>query len=164
MPASSTTGTVRRLYLSKISATSRSLVPSPQAMTRSTLSFCICTPWSTSISRASGTTPTSFNLVSSYSRVGGTPTIGSITVTTANYSLYSSTQTGILAAVNPSGGDRPYPSVSLGGAVTGRSPIIDAGDSSTGADVLYAADLTERIEQVKQVRLSQARLRFFHNA
>ena len=50
------------------------------------------------------------------------------------------TQTGILAAVNPSGGDRPYPSVSLGGAVTGRSPIIDAGDSSTGADVLYAAD------------------------
>ncbi|MDH2349315.1 flagellin [Bradyrhizobium sp. SSUT18] len=42
------------------------------------------------------TTPTSFNLVSSYSRVGGTPTIGSITVTTANYSLYTSTQTGIL--------------------------------------------------------------------
>jgi flagellin len=34
--------------------------------------------------------------VSSYSRVGGTPTIGSITVTTANYSLYTSTQTGIL--------------------------------------------------------------------
>ncbi|PSO25519.1 flagellin [Bradyrhizobium sp. MOS002] len=42
------------------------------------------------------TTPTTFNLVSSYSRVGGTPTIGSITVTTANYSLYTSTQTGIL--------------------------------------------------------------------
>jgi flagellin len=41
-------------------------------------------------------TPTTFNLVSSYSRVGGTPTIGSITVTTANYSLYTSTQTGIL--------------------------------------------------------------------
>jgi flagellin len=42
------------------------------------------------------TTPATFNLVSSYSRVGGTPTIGSITVTTANYSLYTSTQTGIL--------------------------------------------------------------------
>jgi len=42
------------------------------------------------------TTPATFNLVSSYSRVGGTPTTGSITVTTANYSLYTSTQTGIL--------------------------------------------------------------------
>jgi putative pyrroloquinoline-quinone binding quinoprotein len=50
------------------------------------------------------------------------------------------TQTGILAAVSPSGGDRPYPSVSLGAAVTGRSPAIDSGDSSTGVDVLYAAD------------------------
>ncbi|MDH2344657.1 flagellin [Bradyrhizobium sp. SSUT18] len=48
------------------------------------------------LSTTTGTTPTSFNLVSSYSRVGGTPTIGSITVTTANYSLYTSTQTGIL--------------------------------------------------------------------
>jgi len=42
------------------------------------------------------TTPTTFSLVSSYSRVGGTPTIGSITVTTANYSLYTSAQGGIL--------------------------------------------------------------------
>ena len=41
------------------------------------------------------TTPTTFNLVSSFSRVGGTPTIGSITLTTANYSLYTSTQGGI---------------------------------------------------------------------
>jgi flagellin len=48
------------------------------------------------LSTTTGTTPTTFNLVSSYSRVGGTPTIGSITVTTANYSLYTSTQTGIL--------------------------------------------------------------------
>jgi flagellin len=40
--------------------------------------------------------------VSSYSRVGGTPTIGSITVTTANYALYTTggaTQTGILDTV-----------------------------------------------------------------
>lgn len=54
--------------------------------------------------------------------------------------LLVGTQTGILAAVNPSGGNRPYPSISLGAAVTGRSPVIDSGDSSTGAEVLYAAD------------------------
>ena len=52
------------------------------------------------LSTTTGTTPTSFNLVSSYSRVGGTPTIGSITVTTANYTLYSTTQTGILDTVS----------------------------------------------------------------
>jgi flagellin len=51
------------------------------------------------LSTTTGTTPTSFSLVSSYSRVGGTPTIGSITVTTANYTLYSTTQTGILDTV-----------------------------------------------------------------
>jgi flagellin len=53
-------------------------------------------------STGSSATPTSFNLVSSYSRVGGTPTIGSITVTTANYALYTTggaTQTGILDTV-----------------------------------------------------------------
>ncbi|MDA9426143.1 MULTISPECIES: flagellin N-terminal helical domain-containing protein [Bradyrhizobium] len=54
------------------------------------------------LSTTTGTTPTSFNLVSSYSRVGGTPTIGSITVTTANYTLYSTTQTGILDTVSGS--------------------------------------------------------------
>ncbi|MEY9179287.1 flagellin [Bradyrhizobium sp. USDA 326] len=54
------------------------------------------------LSTTTGTTPTSFSLVSSYSRVGGTPTIGSITVTTANYTLYSSTQTGILDTVSGS--------------------------------------------------------------
>ncbi|MBH5402321.1 flagellin [Bradyrhizobium sp. CNPSo 4010] len=52
------------------------------------------------LSTTTGTTPTTFNLVSSYSRVGGTPTIGSITVTTANYTLYSTTQTGILDTVS----------------------------------------------------------------
>jgi flagellin len=44
-------------------------------------------------------TPATFNLVSSYSRVGGTPTIGSITVTTADYALYTTggaSNTGIL--------------------------------------------------------------------
>jgi flagellin len=51
------------------------------------------------LSTTTGTTPTSISLESSYSRVGGTPTIGSITVTTANYTLYSTTQTGILDTV-----------------------------------------------------------------
>ncbi|MCK1714841.1 MULTISPECIES: flagellin [unclassified Bradyrhizobium] len=49
---------------------------------------------------ATATTPATFNLVSSFSRVGGTPTIGSITLTIANYSLYTSTQTGILDTVS----------------------------------------------------------------
>jgi len=46
------------------------------------------------------TTPATFDLVSSFSRVGGTPTIGSITLTIANYSLYTSTQGGILDKVS----------------------------------------------------------------
>jgi flagellin len=46
------------------------------------------------------TTPATFNLVSSFSRVGGTPTIGSITLTSANYSLYTATQGGILDKVS----------------------------------------------------------------
>ncbi|TWA98795.1 flagellin [Bradyrhizobium stylosanthis] len=53
-------------------------------------------------STSSTATPTTFNLVSSYSRVGGTPTIGSITVTTATYALYTTggaTKTGILDTV-----------------------------------------------------------------
>jgi len=46
------------------------------------------------------TTPATVNLVSSFSRVGGTPTIGSITLTIANYSLYTATQGGILDKVS----------------------------------------------------------------
>jgi flagellin len=46
------------------------------------------------------TTPATVNLVSSFSRVGGTPTINTIQVTVANYSLYTSTQTGILDTVS----------------------------------------------------------------
>lgn len=44
-------------------------------------------------------TPATFNLVSSFSRVGGTPTIGSITLTISNYSLYTATTGGILDTV-----------------------------------------------------------------
>jgi flagellin len=46
------------------------------------------------------TTPATVNLVSSFSRVGGTPTINTIQVTVANYSLYTSTQTGFLDTVS----------------------------------------------------------------
>jgi flagellin len=42
------------------------------------------------------TTPTTVNLVSSFSRTGATPTTGSIAVTVANYSLYTSTSGGFL--------------------------------------------------------------------
>jgi flagellin len=45
---------------------------------------------------ATTATPATFNLVSSFSRVSGTPTIGSITLTIANYSLYTSGTSGIL--------------------------------------------------------------------
>jgi flagellin len=41
-------------------------------------------------------TPTTVSLVSSFSRVGSTPTTGSISLTVANYSLYTSGTSGIL--------------------------------------------------------------------
>src|SRR6478735_6335713 len=47
-------------------------------------------------------TPATVNLVSSFSRVGGTPTISTITVTVANYSLYTATTGGILDTVSGS--------------------------------------------------------------
>jgi flagellin len=46
------------------------------------------------------TTPATVNLVSSFSRVAATPTINTIQVTVANYSLYTNTQTGILDTVS----------------------------------------------------------------
>src|SRR6516225_9062885 len=47
-------------------------------------------------------TPTTVDLVSSYSRVGSTPTTGSITLTVSNYSLYTSSTSGILDKVSGS--------------------------------------------------------------
>ena len=46
------------------------------------------------------TTPATVDLVSSYSRVGAVPTTNAITLTTANYSLYTSTQGGFLDKVS----------------------------------------------------------------
>ncbi len=50
------------------------------------------------------------------------------------------TQTAFLFGVNPTTGARLYPPISLGGAVSGRSPVIDAADSSLAEDTVYVAD------------------------
>ena len=49
---------------------------------------------------ATAATPVTTDVVSSFSRTAGVPTIGKITLTTANYSLYTATQSGILDTVN----------------------------------------------------------------
>lgn len=50
------------------------------------------------------------------------------------------TQTNFMFAINANTGMRSYPPISLGGAITGRSPVIDAADSSLGEDMVYVAD------------------------
>jgi len=50
------------------------------------------------------------------------------------------TQSDFLFAVNPNTGSRPYPPVSLGGAISGRSPIVGATESSLAQDTVYVAD------------------------
>lgn len=50
------------------------------------------------------------------------------------------TQSDFLFSVNPNTGSRPYPPVSLGGAISGRSPIVNAAESSFGQDMVYVAD------------------------
>ncbi|MBR0960949.1 flagellin [Bradyrhizobium japonicum] len=89
------------------------------------------------LSTTTGTTPTSFSLVSSYSRVGGTPTIGSITVTTANYTLYSSTQTGILDTVS---GSASVDTINI-------SALTDSAADQTTLDA-YIAQVTTAINSV----------------
>jgi flagellin len=85
------------------------------------------------------TTPTNVNLVSSFSRVGGTPTINSIAVTVANYSLYTSTQTGIL--------DTPTGGVSIDNM--NISTLTDAATDQTTLDG-YIAQVTAAINTVSQ--------------
>ncbi|WP_440642199.1 flagellin N-terminal helical domain-containing protein [Bradyrhizobium sp. PUT101] len=89
------------------------------------------------LSTTTGTTPTSFSLVSSYSRVGGTPTTGSITVTTADYTLYSSTQTGILDTVS---GSASVNTISI-------SALTDSAADQTTLDG-YIAQVTTAINSV----------------
>ncbi len=86
---------------------------------------------------ATATTPATFNLVSSYSRVGGTPTIGSIGLTIANYSLNTSTQSGILDTVS-------------GGASVDTIGIAALTDSAADQTTLdgYIAQVTGAINSV----------------
>ena len=82
-------------------------------------------------------TPTTVNLVSSYSRVGGTPTTGSIGLTVANYSLYTSATSGILDTVS-------------GGASVNSIDISTLTDSSADQATLdtYIAKVTGAINSV----------------
>ncbi|OAF07339.1 flagellin [Bradyrhizobium neotropicale] len=85
-------------------------------------------------------TPATFNLVSSYSRVGNTPTTGSITVTTANYALYTTggaSNTGIL--------DTQAAGVSVANMTIGT--LTDAATDQTTLDG-YIAQVTTAINSV----------------
>ena len=86
---------------------------------------------------ATAATPATFNLVSSFSRVGGTPTIGSITLTISNYSLYTSSTTGILDTVS-------------GGASVNTIDISSLTDSATDQATLntYITQVTAAINSV----------------
>ncbi|MDN3274549.1 flagellin [Frankia sp. RB7] len=82
-------------------------------------------------------TPATFDLVSSFSRVGGTPTIGSITLTISNYSLYSTSTTGILDTVS-------------GGASVDTIDITTLTDAATDQATLsaYITQVTAAINSV----------------
>ena len=83
------------------------------------------------------TTPATVNLVSSYSRVGGTPTTGSISLTVANYSLYTSTQSGILDTVS---GGASVDTIAIGA-------LTDSAADQTTLDG-YIAQVTSAINSV----------------
>ncbi|TWA98796.1 flagellin [Bradyrhizobium stylosanthis] len=94
-------------------------------------------------STGSTATPTSFNLVSSYSRVGGTPTIGSITVTTATYALYTTggaTKTGILDTVSGGSTGASIDTISI-------SALTDSAADQTKLDG-YITQVTTAINSV----------------
>ncbi|WP_439358492.1 flagellin N-terminal helical domain-containing protein [Bradyrhizobium sp. DASA03007] len=85
------------------------------------------------------TTPATVNLVSSFSRVGGTPTINTITVTVANYSLYTSTTAGILDTVS---GTASVDTISI-------AALTDSATDQTTLDG-YIAQVTAAINTVSQ--------------
>ncbi|MBR1087990.1 flagellin [Bradyrhizobium manausense] len=82
-------------------------------------------------------TPATVDLVSSYSRVGSTPTTGSITLTVANYSLFTSSTSGILDKVS-------------GGASVNTIDISTLTDSAADQTTLdgYIAQVTSAINSV----------------
>ena len=86
---------------------------------------------------ATASTPATFDLVSSFSRVGGTPTIGKITLTIATYSLYSASgSTGILESTG---------AVSV--ANMDIQSLTDAATDQTTLDT-YIAQVTAAINSV----------------
>ncbi|MGY8707308.1 flagellin [Bradyrhizobium sp. 18BD] len=88
---------------------------------------------------ATSSTPATFDLVSSFSRVSGTPTIGSITLTISNYSLYSASGTsGILDTQTTAG-------VSVNNLKIGT--LTDAASDQTTLDA-YIAQVTAAINAV----------------
>ncbi|MHC4049697.1 flagellin N-terminal helical domain-containing protein [Bradyrhizobium sp. 25ACV] len=84
-------------------------------------------------------TPATVNLVSSFSRVGATPTINTITVTVANYSLYTSSTSGILDTVS---GSASVDSLNIGA-------LTDSTADQTTIDT-YIAQVTAAINTVSQ--------------
>ncbi len=54
--------------------------------------------------------------------------------------VMAGSQTNLSYGIDAVSGMRKYPPVSLGGPVTGRSPIIDSADSSLAQNVMYVAD------------------------
>jgi len=54
--------------------------------------------------------------------------------------VMAGSQTNLSFGIDAVTGLRKYPPVSLGGPMTGRSPVIDAPDSSLAANVMYVAD------------------------
>jgi hypothetical protein len=54
--------------------------------------------------------------------------------------VMAGSQTNLSFGIDAVTGLRKYPPVSLGGPVSGRSPVIDAADSSLAANVMYVAD------------------------
>ena len=86
---------------------------------------------------ATSSTPATFDLVSSFSRVSGTPTIGKITLTIASYSLYSASgSTGILESTG---------AVSV--ANMDITSLTDAATDQTTLDT-YIAQVTAAINSV----------------
>jgi flagellin len=86
------------------------------------------------------TTPATVNLVSSFSRVGGTPTINTIAVTVANYALYTSTTNGILDTVGGTGASIDNMNISA---------LTDSAADQTKLDG-YIAQITAGINTVSQ--------------
>jgi flagellin len=91
------------------------------------------------LNTTAATAPT-VNLASSFSRIGGTPTINSIAVTVADYTLYTSTSTGFLDTVG------------AGGSSIDTIDISGLSDSAADQTTLdgFIAQVTAGINKVSQ--------------